>query len=107
MARAWQIVTFFKAHALHAYSLMGADAVAELAQRILTWLRERGLKQFTRVDAYRRFQADTTKASDIDAPLAVLEDRHYIRREPDPPRPRGTRGRNPRPTFTVNPLWQK
>lgn len=104
VAHAWQIVTYYKAHALHAYYLMGADADAEQARRILAWVRETGKTKFTQRDCHRRFQASAPKAASLDAPLSLLEDRHYIRREPDPTRTAGRRGQKPSPTFTVNPL---
>jgi hypothetical protein len=104
VARAWQIVTYYKAHALHAYSLMGADAAEEMARRVLAWVRERGLERFTQRECHRRFQAEAAKAADLNAPLELLADRYYLRRELEPTR--AGRGRRPSPSFLVNPLWQ-
>lgn len=111
VARAWQIINYFKTHALHAYSLMGADAETEMARRILAWVRKLKLKRFPLRDCHRRFQADVKKAADLNAPLSLLVERHYFRREPDTPRPLDAQGRKkpgqkPSPGYTVNPLWK-
>jgi replicative DNA helicase len=91
-------------HALATFDLMGADPRIDDARWLLDWIARTGHQQFTRRDAHRaaprgRFR----KTTDLDPPLALLEEHGYLRRaDTEPVSAKG--GRPPSPRFLVNPL---
>lgn len=101
---AWKIVTYWKAHALHAASLMGADPETDLAKRILAWARQTGKTSFSQRDCHMRFKSSVKKSAELEGPLSVLVDRGYLKRE-TPPREEGKPGR-PKAIFKMNPIEQ-
>jgi hypothetical protein len=100
VAAAWAVGDYFKAHALAAFSMMGADPEVERAQGLLRWIERHGLKAFTLRDCHRHHQS-VGSPSDLLPALAVLEGRGFIRREPDQNHPGP--GRKVSPTWEVNP----
>ena len=71
-----------------------------MALRILKWIQRRGEETFTKHEVQRGVQPD--RVSDLDQPLALLEEHGYIRRLP--PRPRtGKVGRPVTDEWEVNP----
>jgi hypothetical protein len=100
MHRAVLIGECFQSHALAAFAEMGADADTDLAREIDAWVRQAGLRQFTKREAHRRFsgRGDIKKADDLDGALGLLQEAGRIR---DATRT-GQRGR-PSATYLVNP----
>jgi hypothetical protein len=91
---------YFLAHAVGVHAFMGADPTIDGARAVLRWAETHDARVFTKRDVHRALSARFPKSADIDAPLAVLEDRGWIRRRPDPPiGPEG--GRPPSPTFVL------
>jgi hypothetical protein len=78
---------------------MGADPVVEDAKALLAWVRRHERPAFTRRDAFDQNRARFGKAANTDAPLALLEEHGYLRREESEP---GRRGR-PSISYHVNP----
>jgi replicative DNA helicase len=90
-------------HALAVFDLMGADPRIDDARWLLDWINRTGHQQFTRRDAHQAARGRFRKATDLDPPLALLEEHGYLRRtEVEPLSPKG--GRPPSPRFLVNPL---
>jgi replicative DNA helicase len=93
-------------HALAVFDLMGTDPRVDDARWLLDWIQRTGRDTFTRRDAHVAApRGRFPKASDLDPPLALLEEHGYLRRaDPEPPRDPKGRGRPPSPRFLVNPL---
>jgi hypothetical protein len=92
-------------HAKAAFAEMGADAVVASAKAILRWIEHKGLTSFTRRDLHQGMRGSFKRVLEIDAPLAVLSERGFIRRRPDSPA--SGSGRPESPTFDVNPRWPR
>jgi hypothetical protein len=93
---------YYVAHAKAAFDLMGQDEGIANAEAILAWIVREDKEVFTKRDVHVHHRARFTRASEIDGPLALLENYGWIRRAQSPTGP----GR-PSPTYNVNPLAQK
>lgn len=89
------------AHAKAAYAEMGADPLVEEAMYLVRWIRRKGLRRFTRREAYQDARRRFKKVEEMDPPLQLLVEHGHIRQEASPPR-KGA-GRNPSPVYAVNP----
>ena len=87
-------------HALIAFDAMGADSALDSARILFAWIRREKLATFTRRDAHAAHKSRFRRAEELDDPLNVLAERHYIqlRRKPVSPGP----GR-PSTVYDVNP----
>jgi hypothetical protein len=93
------------AHARAVFALMGADSNVELARRVLSWIRDRHLTEFSRRDTFRHLHsAQLPKVTDLDPALALLVAHEYLAPIPSVHSPAGGR---PSHRFRVNPLWTK
>ena len=102
MVNALAVGDYYTAHALAAFDHMGTDPVIEAARVVLRWIEREQPERFTRREAHMGLSRSRfPKVTDLDAPLGLLEDHGYIRREPEPER-RGP-GRPPSPSYLVNP----
>lgn len=99
-----KIGDYFLAHAMASHEYMGGDPILDDAEFLLRWVATRDM--FSRREAQRASQSRFRKASDLDAPLAILEDRGWIRRQPDV-KPGTEGGRQRGPTFDVHPLSKR
>ncbi|MFH9189628.1 MULTISPECIES: DUF3987 domain-containing protein [Streptomyces] len=103
--RAAAIASYYTAHALAVFDLIGADPAASDAGHILEWLarpRQNGSQRTTVkrrdvVGGVRRFRGRT---GDIDPSLRLLEEHGYLRSDPAPS---SGRGRAANVTFRVHP----
>jgi len=102
MESALAIGRYLIAHAQAAFAEMGADPETEGAKRILAWLKRTGIPVFTKRDAHNALRSTFPKATELDGPLAALQDRGFIRRRPEPEQPGP--GRKPSPIYEVHPL---
>ncbi len=101
--RAALLGKYFAAHALAAFSDMGADKATHNARHIAAWIERTGVATFTKREVFRALKsAQLPAAADFDAPLAALESHGYLRQTETPERPR-TGGRPPSPTYLVHP----
>lgn len=91
-------------HARAAFVEMGSDPDIELARRIMTWIADKRLTEFTRREAHARFQDRDRKVEELDGPLAILERTGHVREAvTDGPGKSGGRPKSKR--FAVNPLF--
>lgn len=101
MAGATLLADYLTAHAKAAFGEMGADPAIDGARYILEWIERKALETFTKRDAHYALQSCFRRAAELDAPLAVLAERGFIREKPvERPGP----GRKPSPVFEVNPI---
>lgn len=102
MRAALTLGDYFTAHALAAFGHMGTDPVTEDARALLRWINRERPAAFTRRQAHMRVSRSRfPKVTDLDAPLGLLAEHGYIRRQPEPDR-QGA-GRPPSPAYQVNP----
>ena len=106
LADAIAIMDHYTAHARFALAAFATDPATALAARIVAWLRREPTRQTLTVrDAHNRV-GEGLKVAQVDAAVAVLEERGYVRRVEEvdaPPAP----GRPTSPTFAVNPRWRR
>jgi len=88
-------------HAKAAFGLMGSNPATMLAKRLLVWMAENELREFTKRDAHRAIRVD--RASQLDDPLGLLVERGYVRERPVDGH--SGPGRAPSARYEVNPLW--
>lgn len=89
-----------------AFGEMGADPAVSMARRILDWVRDSEMTEFTKRDAFQRFKSSIQTVDGLDAPLRVLRNHGYIRdriQEREPGKP----GRPGSPVYEVNHLGSK
>jgi replicative DNA helicase len=101
MHRAIAIGDYAIPHALAAFSVMGSDPSTELAKRAWAWLRTRPESTVTKRELHRALHVE--HATDLDAPIAVLVERGYLREVPAKP----TGGRPASPSYEINPLARR
>ena len=101
MTRAARLVAYFKSHARKVYAVMDADPRVALARRLLRWLTQEHLQQFTRREAFRAMRGPCKTIEDVDPPLTLLEQHGFIR--PLPTREDSRPGRKPSPAFETHP----
>jgi len=89
-------------HAKAVFNLMGADPQVELAGRVLRWIADRRLAEFSRRDAFDQLRgAHLVKVTDLDPAVALLVAHGYMA----PVAPSRGPGR-PSQRFRVNPYAQ-
>ena len=101
MASAWAIGLYFRDHALAAYSYMGTNDDVQAARRILAWITRHKLTEFTRKACQRGLGVE--RVGDLDAPLAVLQERNLIREKKANTNATRGRGRPAGPAYEVQP----
>jgi hypothetical protein len=101
--RAIAIGMYLIPHAKAAFAEMGADENVEKAKALLRWIEHKGIELFTKRDVHQGTRGTFRRATDVDAPLAVLVERGFIR--PREETSTGGPGRHPSPTYDVNPKW--
>lgn len=97
-----RIARYLIPHAETALRLMTAkeSRADDDARYVLRWIRERGLREFSKRDAHQHGRRRFKSVNDIDAPFQLLCDRGYLRKLPnDSAGP----GRSPSPRYAVNP----
>jgi hypothetical protein len=101
MSRAIRIGTYLIAHAQAAFRSMGANPTVTEAQYILEWIRRAGRDSFSLRELFEGTKGRLKRVNDLTAPLDLLVEYKYIRRE-NAPALTGP-GRPPSPIFQVNP----
>lgn len=102
IAASVEIARYLIPHAEVVLNMMQADGESadDDARHVLRWIRRPCRREFTKRDAQQHGKRRFPKADDIDAALAELTRRGYIRLRPA----EGTGpGRPPSPTYDVNP----
>jgi len=87
-------------HAKAAFFQMEADAATGLARRLLAWIAEEHLTEFSWRDAFIRLRGSVHRTDEVAEPIRLLREHGYIR-ECIVKRP-GT-GRKPSPRYEINP----
>ncbi|MCH8852696.1 MAG: DUF3987 domain-containing protein [Planctomycetes bacterium] len=90
------------AHAKAAFYEMGASEAIGLARRMLLWVAEDKLSEFTRRDAFNELRGTVHQVSALDEPLRLLMEHGYIRERPVE---HSGPGRKPSPLYDVNPMF--
>ena len=103
LERAIGVGMYLIPHAKAAFAEMGADESVENAKAILRWIEHKGLESFTKRDVHQGTRGTFKRAADVDAPLAVLVERGFVRQRQETST--GGPGRHPSPTYEVNPRW--
>jgi len=104
---AWRIGDYYAAHALATFDHIGADENIDNARHILGWIERTQPTRFTRRELFSALSRGRFKrASDLDPPLALLEDHGHLHRQ-DPPAEPGKRGRKPSPIFWTHPTYRQ
>ena len=102
MAQAVRIGDYFSAHALAAFSEMGADPAIENVRALLRWLQRSGVEIFSKRDAFNAHRARFRRVQAMDPTLELLRQHGWVRfAETDAT---GGRGRPVSPVSEVNPL---
>lgn len=80
MGDAIRLTRYYLAHALTVFDTLTADPAREGARRVLDWLERTRPATFTRRELHRALESKTfATAADLDAPLALLTERGYLR----------------------------
>jgi hypothetical protein len=86
------------------FTLMGADPQVELVHRVLRWVADRGLSEFSRRDAFCHLcGSQLPKVTGLDPALVLLVAHDYLAPVASDRNPAGGR---PSQRFRVNPLAQ-
>jgi hypothetical protein len=106
MQCALQFAPYLTGHYEHIASIAGADQHVDVARRIDRWLLKKGLRTFSRRDAFTALRsARINEVGDIDGALELLQTKTRIRQLPADPNPKP--GRPAGPVFEVNPALLK
>jgi hypothetical protein len=97
------IARYLIPHAEAALRLMRAceDPAWDDARYLLRWIERQGAGRFTKNEARQHGKRRFSRPDDLDAPLAELVRRGYLRPLPSPPQTEA--GRPPSPAYAVNP----
>jgi replicative DNA helicase len=104
LADALRLAHYLIAHARAAFAEMGTEPAMAGARRVVAWLEQRGLREFTKRELFEAIKGTYPKADDLDPILKVLCDHGYIRLQIT--EERGGPGRKPSPRYEAHPdLW--
>ena len=102
MNRAIEIGKYFMAHALCAYSIMGADRTLRGAKQILKRLRNQDKRELSKYELFRLCRGEFAKADDAKPSIDLLVEYGYLAERTCSAstggRPRGSR-------YLLNPLF--
>jgi hypothetical protein len=101
--RAIRVARYLIPHAIAAFAEMGADEVMEKAKSIARWIAHEKLESFSKRDVHQSARSTFRRASDVEAPLAVLVERSFIRKREE--NATSGAGRPASPIYDVNPKW--
>jgi len=101
LASAITLGDYYESHALAVFGQMGRTTSAD-ASSFLNWIVKNNIEQFTARNAFKAVKNKRFETMDALWPvLALLEERHYIRRLPE--QERSGPGQKPSPSYEVNP----
>lgn len=101
---AWEMIGYFRHSAMRMHD-GGGERHAQ-ARRILAWIERGRREQFSLAELRDDMRRTLERGDDLDAPLGVLEEHHYIHLVPEPSR--SGAGRKASPRYAVNPaIWRK
>lgn len=79
MSRANAIAEALIPHALATFNLVSRPPEYEAAKKIVRWVNQKQLKNFTHRDCHARFKDNVKKSDDLKPILEILAERSYIR----------------------------
>ncbi len=94
---------YFRAHHRRARWFMNGGVESPSARAVLDWVKRNGREEFSVKELLDNLRWLRDRPNEPETTLRWLEERHLIRRQPDPERPAGTRGQKPSPTYEVHP----
>jgi replicative DNA helicase len=100
-----QLADYLIPHAKTAYGQMDSDPLLANAKYLLDWIHSETRESFSKRDAHRGTAGRFKKVADLEPALQLLIDYDYIRPQSEEKRPGP--GRQPSPTFIVNPLTDR
>jgi hypothetical protein len=100
MGRALAIARYLLEHAKNAFLSMGSDPAVEKAKHVLDRLKRYRIDTVSKRGIQTAHPSLFRKSSDVDAVLAILVERGWLRTRPAAPR---GPGRPPSPTYDVHP----
>lgn len=104
LADAFRLSHYLIAHARAAFAEMGTDPAMAGARKVVAWLEDRSIREFTKRDLYQAIKGTIPKADDLDPILKLLCDHGYIRLQVT--EDRAGPGRKPSPRYEAHPdLW--
>ena len=103
MERALLLGPYLIQHANAIFSLMGADAEVEKAEKVLGWMERNGEAIFNQRDCFNGLRGTFQKVDRLVPVLLLLENHGYIRRLEDKKNNKPGRKRSPR--YEINPEW--
>lgn len=75
---------FYLEHALIGLDLLGTDPAVNQAEHLLAWAVRQERPEFTKREAHRACRSMFPKSEMLNAPIAILIDRGWIRKVPEP-----------------------
>lgn len=102
MDRALRVGEFWITHARAVHEMWGADPLTHVARKILAWIADGELREFSVRDCYAAHRSDIPRADDAVEPLTLLTERGWIQPLFEGPLSVGKRG-VPSPRFQVHP----
>ena len=96
---AWELIAYFRQCAMRMYAAVGQRH--EHSRRIVGWIERGQRERFSVAELLDDLQATLKRGEALEAALALLEERQYIRLLPQAPRP-PTGGRPPSARYLVN-----
>src|SRR5262249_35069436 len=99
--RAAKLVDYFKSQARKVHGVLASDPAVYGAGKVLTWLKQSGLAEFSKRDAHHALESTFSKSADLDGPLGLLTEKGWVRakraeKKTEP-------GRPPSPVYEVSP----
>src|SRR3989339_368580 len=102
MLGAIKIAQYLIPHAKAAFFEMGTNPAIDLAKKILSWLENDQIQEFTKRDAFNALRGSIQTVSEMEDPLEMLVSHGYIH---DISEERKGPGRKPSPKYKTNSLW--
>ena len=103
IAAAVEIVECLIVHAQSAYAVMGADPQVDAAERVLDWIRDRGLATVTQRQVHAAHQSRFARAEEVAGVLHLLDAHGFLRLLPTVI---GEKGGRPSTRYGVHPGLQ-
>lgn len=98
LLRAISLADVLESHTLKAFHLMSADPNTKAALRVLQWIKDNALSNFTRRDCHNRLQSHFKTVEPLKRALQVLVEHHYIK-----PKKEAKVAHRPSEKYEVNP----
>jgi len=102
MTACLDLMGVFAHHAIEAFSIMATNPEIEKAKKVMAWINQKDLKEFTLRDCHHALQQQFPRVSDLTPGIDVLAERNIIQTK----QPEKREGR-PSKMYEVSPLLDK